>query len=73
MNERIIEVIQIPNMDTSFMDKIIQGGVADSGIVSNGDVFYQYEEIEQLSKADSKEELEKYGIDINKLQQWSNL
>ncbi len=73
MATRIIEVIQIPDMDTSFMDEIMQGGIADSGIVSNGDVFYQYEESKQLSEADSKKELEKYGIDLNKLKQWSNL
>lgn len=38
--ENILEVVAIPNIDTSFIEEIKKGGIADSGIESNGDTFF---------------------------------
>ena len=62
-----ISIVQIPTMDTSFMDEILENGIADSGLESNGDVYYSYD---NTQKEDSKERLLRFGFDMDKIDQW---
>lgn len=62
-----ISIVQIPTMDTSFMDEILENGIADSGLESNGDVYYSYD---NTQKEDSKERLLRFGFDVDKIDQW---
>ncbi len=66
--ERVIEVVQIPTMDTSFMDSIMEGGIADSGIESNGDVFYSYANKNQNETTEQR--LVRFGFDVEKIKEW---
>lgn len=67
--DRVIEVVQIPTMDTSFMDSIMKGGIADSGIESNGDVFYSYEN-NNNDQETSEQRLARFGFDVEKIKEW---
>lgn len=66
--ERVIGVVEIPEMDTSFMEDIMNGGIADSGIESNGDVFFSYEN--NTIKETSEERLTRFGFDVDKIKKW---
>ncbi|TLD81590.1 hypothetical protein LS68_000720 [Helicobacter sp. MIT 05-5293] len=68
--KRIIEVVEIPEMDTSFMDDIISGGIADSGMEANGDVFFCYENIP--NQETSEERLSRFGFDVEKIKNWQS-
>lgn len=71
MRERVImktiDIIQIPNIDDSFVDELLEAEIADSGLESNGDVYYSYEE---TRKEYSEERLKKFGFDVEKIKQW---
>lgn len=68
MRERVImktiDIIQIPNIDDSFVDELLEAEIADSGLESNGDVYYSYEE---TGKEYSEERLKKFGFDVEKI------
>lgn len=40
---KTIDIIQIPNIDDSFVDELLEAEIADSGLESNGDVYYSCE------------------------------
>lgn len=67
--KREIDIVEIPAMDTSFMDDIMKGGIADSGIESNGDVFFSYEN-QNVSNETSEERLTRFGFDVEKIKNW---
>ena len=71
MRERVImktiDIIQIPNIDDSFVDELLEAEIADSGLESNGDVYYSYEE---TGKEYTEERLKKFGFDVEKIKQW---
>lgn len=67
--KRQIDIVEIPAMDTSFMEDIMSGGVADSGIESNGDVFFDYEH-QDMSSETSEERLTRFGFDVEKIKNW---
>lgn len=60
-----IDIVEIPPMDVSFMDDIMEGGIADSGLEANGDVFFCYEDLTQ--EESSKERLLRFGFDVEKI------
>lgn len=58
-------------MDTSFMDSIMQSGIADSGLESNGDVFYEYKmQGKKASDDEFKSFLESCGISEKEFREW---
>lgn len=64
-------------IDTSFMNDIMQGGIAYSGLESNGDVFFEdslQDSNLQSTKKWSDEEfdtfLESQGIDAKAFREW---
>ncbi|WP_394977612.1 hypothetical protein [uncultured Helicobacter sp.] len=67
--ENILEVVTIPNIDTSFIEEIKKGGIADSGVESNGDTFFSYRH-EAPTKETSSERLERFGFDAEKIKCW---
>lgn len=67
--KREIDIVEIPAMDTSFMEDIMKGGIADSGIESNGDVFFSYEN-QNVSNETSEERLTRFGFDVEKIKNW---
>lgn len=67
MSEKIIEVVQI-SADTPFMKDIMEGGIADSGIESNGDVYYHYENNNEQETCEQR--LARFGFDVEKIKKW---
>lgn len=67
---RVIDIVEIEAMDTSFMKDIMDGGIADSGIEANGDVFFSYENQDMSSDETSEERLTRFGFDVEKIKSW---
>lgn len=58
-------------MDTSFMDDIMKSGIADSGLESNGDVFFEDSlQGERMSDEEFDAFLERHGINAKEFREW---
>ncbi|RDU51950.1 hypothetical protein CQA49_08920 [Helicobacter sp. MIT 00-7814] len=65
---KAVEIVRIPEMDTSFMDNIMNGGIADSGFEAHGDVYYSYDA--NAANENCEERLKHFGFDVEKIKQW---
>lgn len=58
-------------MDTSFMDDIMKSGIADSGLESNGDVFFEDTlQGERMSDEEFDAFLRRHGISLKEFREW---
>lgn len=62
-----VDIIQIPNIDATFVDDLMHAGIDDGSLEVDRDVYYLYEE---TKKEDSKERLTKFGFDVEKIKRW---
>lgn len=62
-----VDIIQIPNIDATFVDDLMHADIDDGSLEVNRDVYYRYEE---SKKEDSEERLSKFGFDVEKIKRW---
>ena len=62
-----VNIIQIPNIDDTFVDDLMHADIDDGSLEAERDVYYRYEE---LKKEYSEGRLTKFGFDIEKIKQW---
>ncbi|WP_104722221.1 hypothetical protein [Helicobacter mesocricetorum] len=65
--------VSIPKMDSRFMDSIMSSGIADSGIESTGDVFFE-DNLKKSNDAMTEKEFELFldevGIGAKNFREW---
>lgn len=58
-------------IDTSYMDDIMKSGIADSGLESNGDVFFEGTlQGERMSDKEFDEFLKRHGMSLKEFREW---
>lgn len=64
--------VSIPVRNSDFMDSIMASGIADSGMESTGDVFFEDnpQEGEKMTDAEFDAFLEECGIGAEQFKQW---
>ena len=64
--------VSIPVRNSDFMDSIMASGIADSGMESTGDVFFDdnLQEGEKMTDAEFDAFLEECGIGAEQFRQW---
>ena len=62
-----VGIIQIPNIDATFVDDLMHAGIDGGSLEVTRDVYYHYEE---PKKEDSEERLTKFGFDVEKIKRW---
>ncbi len=72
MNNQLDIGVSIPYRNSDFMDDIMASGIADSGIESTGDVFFEdnLQESEKMTDAEFDAFLEECGIGAERFKQW---
>lgn len=64
--------VSIPVRNSDFMDSIMASGIADSGMESTGDVFFEdnLQEGEKMTDAELDAFLEECGIEAEEFKRW---
>lgn len=58
-------------IDTSYMDDIMKSGIADSGLESNGDVFFENTlQGERMSDEEFDKFLKRHGMSLKEFREW---
>lgn len=72
MDNRLDIGVSIPVRNSDFMDLIMTSGIADSGVESTGDVFFEYglENADKMTNAEFDDFLEECGIGAEQFKQW---
>ena len=73
MDNQVLDIgVSIPVRNSDFMDSIMASGIADSGMETTGDVFFEDKTQGSTKMTDAEFDafLEEYGIDAEQFKQW---
>ena len=72
-NQRVLDIgVSIPVRDSDFMDSIMASGMADSGMETTGDVFFEdkLQRNKKMTDAEFDTFLEECGINAEQFKRW---